>query len=476
MSLKEQAFRGFKWTFLQQLFSQITGLSLVIILGRLLTPTDYGLLGMIYVIFTISNVLLDSGFSNSLVRDADADDYHFSVIFNFNIVIGIVLYLIVFISAPFIANFFHQKILIDVVRVYAISIILNSLTTTQQAYLTKYLHFKILALSSIISGVLGGMIGVIMALNNYHVWSLVFTTLISIFSSLCCLWIASKWKPRLFVFDKNVLKKHFSFGYKLTITNLLDGIVRNVINVLFGRLYQPSVVGYYSRSESMKNIFVNLITNTFSKVSFPIISMVHNDNTSFNNKFRQLLNGVAFISVPTLIFIALFSKEIIILLFTNKWIDMNFYLTVLALSGMLYPVTTLHENALSIKGKSDLVLKVSVICKAFFILFVSAGYFLGNFKTMVTLLIPYSLFELLLHVFFTKKILNKYLIKDQIIDLLRIFLATILALPFLQLLNFLSNNVFLYLITQLTIFALCYIFFSYLINRKMLMNIISFIK
>jgi O-antigen/teichoic acid export membrane protein len=343
---KKTALKGLFWTLTQQIGTQLVGFVLMIVLGKILTPNDYGLIGMIYIIFTIGNVLIESGFSNSLIRNNKTNNNHFSVIFNFNFFIGLVLYLVVYFTSDQVAIFYNQPRLSLILKIYGLSLIFNSLISTQQAYLIKNLEFKKISIISLFSAVFSAVVGVTLAIFGFGVWSLVYTTLSSLLVNLILVSNYNKWRPTFFYFKKEIFLEHFNFGYKLMLTNLLDAIVRNSFNVLLGKLYSSNSVGYYSRSNSMKNIFVFTLITAVNKVSYPLFSKIQDNEALFNSNYKKVINILSFCSIPVLIFLTFFSDSLIIVLFTEKWLEMSPYFKILCLSGLLYPLTSFNINSL----------------------------------------------------------------------------------------------------------------------------------
>jgi O-antigen/teichoic acid export membrane protein len=475
---QKTALKGLFWTLTQQIGSQFVGFVLLIILGKILSPRDYGLLGMIYIIFTIGNVLIDSGFSNSLIRNSKANDNHFSVIFNFNLYIGIFLYFLVYISSNQVAIFYNQPELSLILKVYGLSLLFNSLITTQQAYLIKNLEFKKISIISLLSAAISAVVGITLALNGFGVWSLVFTTLSSLFINLVLLLYFTKWKPVFFFFNKEIFLEHFSFGYKLMLTNLLDAVVRNSFNVLLGKFYDPKIVGYYSRSDSMKNIFVFTLITAVNKVSYPLFSKIQDNEALFNLNYKKVINILSFCSIPVLLFLTVFSKPVILLLFSEKWLNMIPYFQILCLSGILYPITSFNINSLSVKGKSNLVLKISVINKVILALLIFIVYKKGIF-ILISILLPFSVIEYFVALYYTQTNL-KYYIKDQLKDLFVVVfvcLISILMVYFINimLINFQLNS-FIQLLILCIIFSSIYIVLSATLKVKGYVYILGLIK
>lgn len=476
--LNNTAIIGVFWSFFQQIGNQLIGFALLIILGRILQPEDYGLMGMIYIIFNVGDVLIDSGFSNSLIRSNKINNNHFSVVFNFNVFIGILFYLLIFIFSNTIAFFYNQPELSMILKIYGLCLILNALISTQQAFLIKRLEFRKISLISFISNIVGAVIGITLAYLKFGVWSLVFTTLSSLLVNLFLIWKFSKFKPKLFYFDLDIFKKHLNFGYKLTLTNLLDAAVRNLFNILLGKFYNSKEVGYYSRANSLKNIFVHSLITAINKVSYPMLSKIQNEEELFTLNYKRIINVLSFCTTPVLAFLALFSDTIIILLFSEKWIEMSPYFQVLCLSGILYPLSAFNVNSLSVKGKSDLVLKIELINKFILVVLIFFAFKKGVL-VLISVLIPYSIIEYIVSMIFNNKIIN-YKIKNQLKDFAKVALIVIISMSVVYLLSIqlksLNFNFLINFIICLVVYMLIYVFICNKLKIKGLYYIKELLK
>lgn len=477
MSLKKQAASGFLWAFIQQFSTQGISFGISILMARLLLPSEFGLMGMIYVFFTIGNVLLDAGLAQSLIRTVDADNEDYSTVFFFNIFLGFFLYLILFAAAPFISTFYNQPILSSLIRVYGVFFIFGSFTTVQNALLIKQMRFKNLLAISIPANIIGGVSGVIMAYQGFGVWSLVYNTLISSFLSALFLWIYSSWRPIL-KFNKQKFKKHLNFGYKLLLTNLIDATFGNIYQIILGRFYAPKTVGFFTRSESMKHIAVYSISTTLTKVSFPLLASVQHDRERLSIIYRKILQAVIFTTTPVLVAMAILAKPIFIFLFTEKWIEAVPYFQIICLGAIMMPINNYNVNLFSLIGRSDIILKLEIIEKPILILLVAVAFPFGIIPLLWTQLV-YAFICFFINVAYSKKVLN-YSHLDQILDIGSVMLLNILA----ALIVFLCSEVLIWnsisnlfqIIIGLLIFAMIYLPIAYFFKMKGLLNIIELLK
>ena len=422
--LNKETLKNIFWSFAQQFSNQIIGFAITIVLARLLDPFDFGLMGMIYFIVTIGNVLIDSGFSYSLIRTKEADEKDYSTIFYTNILLGICFTLFSIAIAPLVADFYEQPSLVYIIRVFSVTFIITAFSSVQQTYLIKTLKFKTLAIISLVSSVFGGVIGFILASNKFGVWSIVWTSISSVGVTALLLWFCSSWKPRKF-FDVRLLKKHFNFGYKLTLTNMSDAVFRNAYNIVIGKIYDPNIVGYYSRADSLKKIAVFTVISATNKVTYPLLSSIQDDEIEFRKNYVTIIRVVSFVVTPFLLLLCVFAEPIILILLTDKWAQVIPYFQIVCLSGLLYPMSSFNVNALSVKGRSDLVLKLEIINKAILILLISMALNYSIFVLLASVII-FSISEYVIDIFASQKVIN-YSLKNQLKDYLPILIISLIC-------------------------------------------------
>lgn len=366
-SLRKTAISGIFWTLTQQFGSQGIQFIVSIILARLLMPEEFGLIGMIAVFYAIGTTLIDSGLTQSLIRSGNLTQIDYSTIFFFNLFGSLVIYLIIFLCAPFIASFYNQPLLEGITRVYCVSFLINAFSSVQMSKLTKEMKFKTQLIISLPSLIVSSIAGVYLALEGYGVWSLVWMSLIQATLNSIQLWIYSKWTPSL-VFDLSVLKTHFSFGYKLTLSSLLNTIFSNIYQIIIGRYFIASLVGFYTRANSLKQLPVTNFSKALDKVTFPLFASIQHDDVRLKSVYKQIMQMVLFLIAPILTFMAVLAEPLFRFLFTEKWLPAVPYFQVLCLTGILYPIHSYNLNVLKVKGRSDLFLKLEVIKKIIIVL------------------------------------------------------------------------------------------------------------
>lgn len=424
MALKKVVTSGLVWTFTQQFGNQIIGFAVSLILARLLLPEEFGLIAMIAVFIAVGNGLMDSGLSLSIIRDTDAGDRDFSTVFIFNVVAGAIIYLVLFAGAPFIAQFYDQEILTDIIRVYCLTFIFTAATSVHIALFTRNMNFKVQTLTAIPAAVISGAVGIFLAMTGHGVWSLVYSSLLNSILNFILIWKYSDWYPSA-IFDKILFLKHWKYGYKLGLANLLNRIFNNLYLVVIGKYFSPALLGFYSRAESTKQLPLSNIERALNKVSFPMFVGIKNDPERLKSVFRRLLKMVVFVVSPVLLIGAAIAEPLFNFLFTEKWLPAVPYFQILCLGGLLLPLHSYNLTLLNIYGRSDLFLKLEILKK---ILIVGS----------ILLIIPFGIYGLLwgqvvfsmvayfINAYYTQKFIS-YPLNNQLYDVFPIYLITLLS-------------------------------------------------
>lgn len=375
-SLKHKAVHGAKWSFIDNIANSGVSFLVGLILARLLTPAEYGIMAMIAVFIAVSNSIVDSGFSNALIRKVRIERVDYNTVFIFNLIVSIALYILLFVSAPAISLFFKELVLIDILRVIGLILIINALGIIPRTILVKSINFKTQTKVSIISSISSGLIGVGMAMTGWGVWSLVWQQLSrQIFNSLF-LWIFCKWIPA-WQFSIKSFKEMFGFGYKLLLSGLLDTLYKNVYYVIIGRFYSSAQLGQYTRAEQFNMIFSSNLTSIVQRVSYPVLSSIQEEPERLREAYRQIIKTTMLVSFACMLGLASVAKPLIIILIGEKWLPAVSFLQIICFSGMLYPLHAINLNILQVKGRSDLFLKLEIIKKIIAIGPIVIGVFYG---------------------------------------------------------------------------------------------------
>ncbi len=361
-TLRNKTITGFKWSFIDNV-GKLGGQFVVgIILTRLLTPADFGLVGMITIFIVIGQALTNSGFGQALIQKKDADEVDFSTVFYFNIFSSIAIYLVIFASTPLIARFFHEPKLIPLVKVICLVFIVNAFGLIQSVHLEKKLEFKAPSIIGIISVFLAGVISIIMAFKGFGVWALVANTVLRGFFNSVLYWKISSWRP-LPKFSFVSLKGLFSYGSKILVAGLVQAIFQNIYYLVIGRLFQPQRLGYYTRATQFKDMPVNTIAVVVQKVTYPVFSTIQDDDAKIIRGYTQALRMLAAVALPIMAGIFITCRPLIDIVLGEKWLPVVPYLQIMSVYSWLYVVYTINNQIVTIKGRSDYYLQIQVIDK-----------------------------------------------------------------------------------------------------------------
>lgn len=361
-SIKEQTLSGVKWNAIGHFTSQGVHFVLGLLIARILLPADYGVIGMLAIFMSISHAFVDSGFSNALIRKIDRTETDCSTVFYFNIVVGVVCYGILYFVAPLISHFYQMPILTDILRVLALTIVINSVGIVPRALRTITVDFKTLAKASAVSSVVSGVIGLCLAYAGYGVWSLVWPSLLGVLFEVVIIWILADWQPKL-VFSKQSFQDLFSYGSKILISGLLHKLYINLSGLLIGKFYTPADLGLYSRGHHIATMPSMNITSILRNVTYPILAKLQNDDKRLIEVYRKYISITSLVIFFLMLLIAAISKPLIILLLTDKWLGAVPYLQVFCIALMFDHICQLNGCLLMVKGRSDLFLRLEIIKK-----------------------------------------------------------------------------------------------------------------
>lgn len=371
-NLQQKTFSGITWTFLK-LFS-LEGFAFIqgIILARLLVPEDYGLIAMTQVFFAISACFIDSGFGTALIRKKNQTELDYSTVYVTNVCLTIFFAILLSLCAPWIADFYEEPILKEIVRANAILIVLNSFNAVQGTRMTINLQFKQKSIISVIVNITIGITTIIMAFMGYGVWALIYPNFLGPVMYLILYHKYQHWFPKL-QFSWKVWKEFFGFGSNLLLSSLLDTAFKNIYPIVIGKTFSATTLGYFTKASSYAKLPASTFQGVMGQVTYPILCSIQDNDNRLRDAYRRLIRASAFIVFPMLIGLAALAKPFIIVLITEKWAPAIPYLQILCFALMWYPVHVLNLNLLKVKGRSDLFLRLEIIKKvlAVCIIFIS---------------------------------------------------------------------------------------------------------
>lgn len=359
--LKRTVFKGVVWSAVDN-FSVIgVRFVVMIFMARLLMPSDYGVIGMLSIFLAVSSALISAGFSQALIRKQDRTEVDNCTVFYFNFVVSLILYLVLFFSAPLIAKFYNMPLLTSVTRVVGISLVLNSLIIVQGAIMTAEVNFKTIAVISLSQSVVSGVVGIFLAFKGFGPWALVGQTLVASVISAILFNAFSKWHPK-WMFSMKSFRELFSFGSKLLLSGLLDVTYNNIRPLLIGKMFSPAELGHFTRAQNFAELPSSNINSVIQRVSYPVLCRVQ-DSDRLPDIYRKFLKLLAFVIFPMMLGLSALSKPVVFLLVGPQWGFCSEILAVICLYMMWLPIHSINLNLLQVKGRTDLFLRLEIIKK-----------------------------------------------------------------------------------------------------------------
>lgn len=423
--LRKKTINGFLWSFIDNAGTVGGQFIIGIILARLLTPADFGIIGMLTIFISVGQSLINSGFGQALIQKKDSNQIDFSTVFYFNVLISIILWMIIWICSPYIAKFYNQPQLELLAKVLCFSFVISSFGWMQQIHLSKSIEFKAQSIIGIVSVLFSGSIGIYLAFKGFGVWALVFQTLIKNIVTVLLLWKVNSWRPTL-EFSYNSLKGLFNYGSRILFGTLIATIFSNIYLLVIGRLFNAQSLGYYTRASQFKDLPVNTITSIVQKVTYPVFSSIQDDDIKLINGARRINRILLSISLPIMVILYLVASPLIHFILTDKWMPAVPYLQMLCTFGWIYVLQTTNVTIFTIKGRSDYYLTFQLIEKIIIILAIMITYRFG-IKAMILGQMISSILSYFLSSIFMRKVIDIKIIM-QLIDIFPFLLSALVML------------------------------------------------
>ena len=385
-SLKNKTVKGVGWSFADSILGQGITFIVGLVLARLLSPDEYGLIGIITIFIVVFNGIVDSGFSNALIRKQDCTDEDYNTMFFVNLVMSIFLFVVLFFSAPFISHFFKRPELAPLTRVMGLMMIFNALSLVQVTILTKRIDFKTKTKASLVSAIISGIVGIGMAFAGCGVWSLVGQQLSKQLLYSALLWIYNKWWPKLKL-SLDSFKYMWGFGWKLLVSGLLNNIWNQLYQVVVGKFYSPSTLGQYTRSKQFASIFSDNLTVVIQRVSYPVLSEIQNNQERMVAAYRKVIKITMFVTSICMFTLGAIAEPLIYCLIGPQWHEAATYLPFICVSMSLYPLHAINLNMLQVQGRSDIFLILEIIKKIIAIGPICIGIFVSIYWMLVASII-----------------------------------------------------------------------------------------
>ncbi|MFD1771520.1 lipopolysaccharide biosynthesis protein [Sphingobacterium suaedae] len=478
MGFVKAAKSGVVWTFAQQFSVQAINFGVQIVLARLLMPSDFGLIAMITIFVAIGQSLSDSGMSTSLIRNSENSERDYGTVFITNLAISFIVYIIVYLVAPLAARFYDQPVLTELLRLYAVVFLITAFSAVQLAKFSKELKFKIQFTYQLPSTIIGTVTGILLAYQGYGVWSLVWLNIAQNFSFALILWLFHSWKPK-FIFDKSLFSGHFNFGYKLTLSSLINTVYLNLYKIIIGKQFSATSVGFFTQADSLRQFPINQLSIVLNKVTFPLFASISNDTKKLRKAYVSAMRLVLSLSAAMMLMLIVIAKPLFLTVFGEKWLPSVPYFQILCVASIFLPIGTYNLNILKVKGRSDLFLKVEIIKKIIGVTSLVIAIPFG-IKAMVWSLCITNIFFAYLNGFFSGKFIE-YGVLNQLKSSFHVVLLAIIPAMvcyYLQLENFYTwyHSSWLEIILLCTTYVILYLPLIWFFNPELFKDLKTILK
>lgn len=424
-SLKQKAAAGMVWTALQKYSKMIIQFISGVILARLLTPFDYGCIGMLSIFMVLAETFIDAGFGSALIQRKRPTQEDYSTVFWWNLGMAFVMYAVLFFCAPAIARFYKIPLLCDVLRVEGLVLFIYSLNIIQRNQLKKKLNFKLLSIISISTSIIALCITIFMAYKGLGVWALVVQNLIIAAIPALVFWFYVKWRPTL-VFSWKSLKELFGFGFFMFLTHLVNRFGQQFQGLLIGKVYNPSTMGYYSKAVGLERLASTSISQVMTQVTYPLYAEVQDDKMKMQNMVKRLTMTLSYITFPLMFILLLCAKPVFVLLYSDRWLQSVPYFQVLCIAGLAYCLQSVNLQTISAIGKSQTMFIWTLIKRVIGIGMVVGGLVLGGMKGLLSGVVLNTWFSYFVNISLVSKHIG-YKWWRQLLDLMPVTIASVVA-------------------------------------------------
>lgn len=474
--LKQKTISGVLWSGVQKFGSLAISFISNLVLARLLSPEDYGCIGMLFIFIVLSKTFVDGGFGTALIQKKDATQEDFSTIFYWNIFSSFIIYIVLFFSAPYIADFYKMPQLCDILRILGITIILNSTYIVQANKLIKEFNFKLYSFSTLFSVSVSTIVGIVLAYAGWGVWSLVMKEIVTAICDCIFLWYFCKWRPSL-IFSFNSFKSLFNYGSMILLASFVNKLYENIQGLIIGKAFSAKDLGYYTQAKKIEEIPVISFSDMITQVTFPIYSSISDQKEYLKNVVRKNIKVVNFIIFGLMSLLIIIAEPLFITLFTEKWIDSVPLFKILCFAGMAIPLNNVNTQLFKGVGRSDIFFILQFVKRLFGITIIILSIKWGIYAMMYAIVINNYLFYIM-NCIYTNKVIN-YNVLEQLKDIIPNLLIVLLLIFIGNLLEFKSISTIesiMYMCIVSIIYILSYISICYVLRFDGAIFCLNFIK
>lgn len=450
-SLKSKTIKGVGWTAVDSILRYGVSFFVGIVLARLLSPDEYGLIGILTIFITIFEIIIDGGFINALIRKKNVTELDYCTVFWVNFCMSIIMAVIIFLSSDLISSFFEREELSNLTKVMSVIVIINALSLVQKARLTKKIDFKTQTKVSFISAIGSGAFGILMALSGYGVWALVGQQISNSLINTISYWLINRWIPR-FRFSFLSFLEMWNFGWKLLVSGLLNNISGQMTHAIIGKCFSPATLGQYTRGNQFGLLFSSNITSVVQRVSFPVLSEIQDDKVRLKDAYKRLIRITVFPTFILMMTLAACAKPLLVVLIGEKWVEAAYFLQIMSFSLMLNPLHTLNLNSIQVMGRSDLTLRINIMKNVLVVIPIVIGFFTGIYCMLIAEVMR-GFVCYYLNAYYSKPLLN-YPIEEQLKDVWPSLKTSLqIAIP-IYIISYIPFSYLGVLVAQIVVFVL----------------------
>jgi O-antigen/teichoic acid export membrane protein len=470
-TLKQNTIKSFLWNIFEKAGFQFIALLVGIFTARMLSPRDFGLIGALAIFTQLSNIFVESGFTSTMVRRKHNENSEYSAIFIINLTLGILFYLILFFNAPFISYFFEMPELTNLSRFLFLAILINSIGIIPNIILTRSLSFQKTATANMISAIVSAIVTVLLVIYGYEYWALAWQQITQSIVRSVFLWIFSGWsisRPNF-----RILKEIFSFSFILLITSVFSTGVRNLYNLVIGKLYSATELGYYTQANKFQSIPSNIISTAVTGVSYPVLSKLNEEKNRQLLYFGKIIRVIAFMIFPLMLLLFTTAEELVTIILTEKWLPAVPYFRILIIYGLIFPLHSMNVSFLIVKGYPKLNFQLEIFRNGLYILFLAL-----YSSSIEKMLIGYSFATVLSYIadmiFVQRR--TSYTMLRQLKDIFPYFAISVITFFVIKGTKLIHTGPFLSLILQWAIAGIFYVTVLKLLGSRIIEEMISLVK
>lgn len=469
---KGNVIKSFFWKLLERFSVQGLSLCITLVLARILSPSDYGTVAIITVFVNLANVIIDGGLNTALIQKKDTDSLDYSTIFFSSILLSIVLYALLYVTSPWIAEFYDIPELVDMIRILGVILVFEAVNSIQRAYVSKMMLFRKLFYSSFFALLVSGSLGIYMALNDYGVWALISQQMTCVLVTIIIMWFTIKWRPILaFSFER--FKKLFDYGWKIFGLNFITTLYLNIRSLIIGKFYSPADLAFFERGHTLSSMVVQNINTSLQTILFPVLSNSQNDKVRIKSLVRRSTGMTCLLIFPALIGLISIAKPLVLLILTEKWLPAVAYIQIYSIAYMLFPVQVANMEAIKAMGYSGISLKLEIIKKVIETTILIISVFMGVIA-IVWGVVFFNFVCLFINLYPSKKYLD-YCVFEQVKDIIPTFLCAIMMGFSIYWIQYLPIHLLLILMLQMIMGVLVFGLFCYLSKNESFLYVKSLI-